>query len=283
MQRLNSTVALVTGGASGLGKAIAHRLASDGARVVITDIQRDLGEATAEEGGFTFLQQDVCDETQWTGIVSEIEERFGGLNVLVNNAGILGPKDAVNPENTRLADWKRIFEINVEGVFLGCRAAIAAMKRAGEGSIVNISSVAGLLATPYATAYGASKAAVRQLTKSVAQYCAQEKLNIRCNSVHPGDVLTPLWIKQAEENARLRGITAEEIIAEAKAIIPLGEFTLPEDIAAAVSFLVSKHARHITGEKLIVDGGAINCDTFRLMSRRTAVASRSAENPQGNL
>jgi NAD(P)-dependent dehydrogenase (short-subunit alcohol dehydrogenase family) len=137
------------------------------------------------------------------------------------------------------------------------------MRRAGGGSIVNISSVAGLLATPYATAYGASKATVRQLTKSVAQYCAQQKLNIRCNSVHPGDVITPLWERQAEEAARIRGVPVEEVYAEARRSKPMGEFTRPEDVAAAVAFLASDDARNITGIKLIVDGGTVNCDTFR--------------------
>jgi 3(or 17)beta-hydroxysteroid dehydrogenase len=262
MRRLDQQVALVTGGASGLGKAIAQRLVADGARVVITDLQCDLGRDTATKHGFIFLEQDVCDEAQWTEIVQRVENQTGRLEILVNNAGILGPMDAVNPEQTRFADWKKIFDVNVNGVFLGCRAAIPAMRRAGRGSIVNMSSVAGLLATPYATAYGASKATVRQLTKSVAQHCAEQKLNIRCNSVHPGNVLTPLWMKQAEDNARIRGVAVEVIIAEASASNPLGSLTLPEDIAAAVAFLVSDDARHITGEKLIVDGGIINCDTY---------------------
>jgi 3(or 17)beta-hydroxysteroid dehydrogenase len=185
MQRLAQKVALVTGGASGLGKAIALRLASDGTRVVITDVDRSAGTATAAAGGFTFLEQDVRDEQRWTQVVTQIEERLGRLNILVNNAGILGPMTAVSPEDTPLDLWRRIFAVNVEGVFLGCRAAIPAMRRAGEGSIINISSIAGLRASPYATAYGASKAAVRHLTKSIAQHCAEQKLNIRCNSVHP--------------------------------------------------------------------------------------------------
>jgi 3(or 17)beta-hydroxysteroid dehydrogenase len=275
MNRFKDEVALVTGGASGLGKAIAQRLAADGARVVITDIQSELGHATATEGGFTFLEQDVCYETRWTQIVEEIERRFGRLDILVNNAGILGPMGDINPENTCLADWRRIFTVNVESVFLGCRAVIPAMRRAGGGSIVNMSSVAGVLATPYATAYGASKAAVRQLTKSVAQHCAQEKLNIRCNSVHPGNVLTPLWLKQAEETSRLRDISVADIIAEAVAATPLGDLTLPDDVAAAVSFLVSQEARHITGTKLIVDGGIVHCDTYRASSTEMPLAARA--------
>lgn len=267
MARLDNKVALVTGGASGLGKAIAQRLGADGATVVITDIRADHGLVTAAECGFMFIEQDVCDEIQWPLIVRQIEEHCGSLNILVNNAGVLGPMDAISPENTRLVDWKMIFAVNVEGVFLGCRAAIPAMRRAGGGAIINMSSVAGLLATPYASAYGASKAAVRQLTKSVAQYCAQEKLKIRCNSVHPGNVRTTLWDKQyAEGVARARNVSVEDFIAEVKARIPMGDFTLPEDVAAVVSFLASEDARHMTGAKLIVDGGIVNCDTYRMIS-----------------
>lgn len=262
MKMLDQKVALVTGGASGLGKAIALRLASDGASVVITDLQTDLGQAIAAEFGFTFFEQDVSDEAAWPRIVRGVEERYGRLDILVNNAGIVGPLDAINPETTRFADWKKVFAVNVDSVFLGCRATIPAMRRAGGGSIINISSIAGLSATPYATAYGASKATVRQLTKSVAQHCAQEKLNIRCNSVHPGDVRTPMRDKAAEEIAQQRGISVEESYAEAKVHIPLGEFVLPEDIAAAVSFLASDESRYMTGAKLIVDGGVIHCNTY---------------------
>lgn len=272
MRRLEGKTALVTGGASGLGKAIAERLARDGARVVITDVQRELAEATAGESGFVFLEQDVRDEERWTEIVREIGIRFGPLNILVNNAGIVGPMHAVSPVNTSLALWRTIFAVNVESVFLGCRAAIPAMKRAGGGSIVNISSVAGLLASPFATAYGASKAAVRQLTKSVAQHCAQEKLSIRCNSVHPGNVRTPLWDRQAREIAKVRGVPIEQVIAEGQAEIPMGGFTRAEDVAAAVSFLASDESRHMTGAKLIVDGGIVHCDTYHMIPKAPATA-----------
>lgn len=262
MPTLNDQVALVTGGASGLGKAIAQRLNVEGARVVISDVQRDLGQATATEIGVDYLEQDVCNEKRWQELVGEIEGRFGRFDILVNNAGIIGPVDAVAPETMTLTTWRRIFEVNVEGVFLGCRSAIPAMRRTGRGSIINMSSVAGLLATPFAVAYGASKAAVRHMTKSFAQYCAKEKLNIRCNSVHPGIVLTPLWLKQAEEGARLRGISVEQVIADARRTIPLGEFSLDRDIAAAVAFLAADDSRHVTGSKLVVDGGMVDCDTY---------------------
>jgi 3(or 17)beta-hydroxysteroid dehydrogenase len=272
---MKTRVALVTGGAMGLGKAIAARLAADGAQVVISDTQRELGHATAAGAGLTFLEHDVCDEMQWTEVVRAVEERFGPLNILVNNAGVIGPMDASNPENSRLADWRRIFSVNVEGVFLGCRAAIPAMRRAGGGSIINLSSIAGLRATPFAMAYGASKAAVRQLTKSVAQHCAEQKLNIRCNSVHPGDVRTPLWDRQAEEVARALGVPVAEVIEEGRTDCPLGDFTLPEDVAAAVAFLASDGARHITGTQLIVDGGIFDCESYRKDSRRVLGAARS--------
>jgi NAD(P)-dependent dehydrogenase (short-subunit alcohol dehydrogenase family) len=274
--RLQGRIALITGGASGIGKAIAERLQSDGAQVVITDVQRQLGETTARERGFTFIEQDVRNERQWSQVVDQIERQFGALHVLVNNAGILGPMDAASPENTALAGWRQIFSINVEGVFLGCRTALPAMRRSGKGSIINLSSIAGLLATPHATAYGASKAAVRQLTKSVAQHCAHEKLNVRCNSVHPGDVRTPLWDQSAVELAQARGVSTEQVIAEGRAGIPMGDFTLPEDVAAAVSFLASDDARHVTGAELIVDGGIVHCDTYHLFSGALPMATRSA-------
>jgi len=268
MRRVDQQIALVTGGASGLGKAIAQRLAFDGARVVITDVQPGLGEPTASECGFTFLEQDVCDETRWTEVVREVEQRCGRLDILVNNAGILGPADAMNLESAKLSDWRRVFAVNVEGILLGCRTAISAMRRAGGGAIINISSVAGLLATPYAPAYGASKATVRHLTKTVAQHCAQQKLNIRCNAVYPGVVRTPLWERHAEDQARQRGLSIDDLIAETKATIPLGEFTLPEDVAAAVSFLASSDARQVTGAELIVDGGLVSCDTYAMSLNR---------------
>lgn len=267
MERLAGRVALVTGGASGLGKAIAQRLQLEGARVVIADVQAPLGEATAAECGFDFLVHDVASEPAWEEVMSAIQRRHGGLHILVNNAGILGPRDAVTPEDTRLADWRRVFTVNVEGVFLGCRAAIPAIHASGGGSIINMSSVAGLLATPYAAAYGASKAAVRQFTKSVAQHCAEKKMKIRCNSLHPGNVRTAMWDSHAAEVARQRGVPLETVVKEGEAAIPMGEFTEPRDIASAVAFLASDDARHVTGGKLVVDGGIIHCDTYRMTAR----------------
>jgi len=259
VRRLEQQIALVTGGASGLGKAIAQRMASEGATIVISDVQRELGYATALKGGFTFLEQDVCDEAQWPEIVKEVEKRFGRLNILVNNAGVLGPTQAANPENASLDGWRKVFAVNVEGVFLGCRAAVPAMRRTGSGAIINLASIADRLPNARGVAYGASKAAVRQLTQSVAQYCAQEKLRVRCNSVHPGPVRTPMLDRFIAEGAQRSGVSIDQVIAGLKAWIPFGDFILPEDVAAAVAFLASEDAAQITGSALYVDGGIIHC------------------------
>jgi 3(or 17)beta-hydroxysteroid dehydrogenase len=260
---LERKVALVTGGASGLGKAIAERLARDGAAVAISDLNVDLGTQVAKQSDWCFFRHDVASENDWKQVIGEIELKLGKLDILVNNAGILATP--ANPEHTQLEDWKTMFSVNVDGVFLGCRAGIGAMRRAGSGAIVNISSVAGLWATPYATAYGASKATVAQLTKSVAQHCLQQRLSIRCNSVHPGDVLTPLLQQRYEAIARERGVTLDAVIAGMANIAPMGGFTMPEDVAAAVAFLVSDESRRITGAELLVDGGLINCASYHVI------------------
>jgi 3(or 17)beta-hydroxysteroid dehydrogenase len=137
------------------------------------------------------------------------------------------------------------------------------MRRAGGGAIVNLSSMADQLATPFATAYGASKAAVRQLTRSVAQHCAEQRLNVRCNSVHPGMVKTPMLVRSIEESAVHRGVPADRLVAQWAASVPLGDMTRAEDVAAAVAFLSSDDARHVTGSALLVDGGLVNCNTYK--------------------
>jgi 3(or 17)beta-hydroxysteroid dehydrogenase len=262
MASLTGACALVTGGASGIGLAISKRLVADGAHVAVSDIRPNEGQAVAAENDFTFIEQDVRDEQQWEQVIAQVEEVLGKLTVLVNNAGILGPVDPADPVRTTFADWKNILAVNLDSVFLGCRAGIPAIAKAGGGSIVNMSSIGALIATPQVTAYGVSKAGVRQLTKSVAQYCAQEKLNIRCNSVHPGYVHTALWDRAATETEALIGLPAEDYIASGAKAVPLGGFTTPDDIAASVAFLCSHDARHITGEQLIVDGGVYHCETW---------------------
>lgn len=255
MGRLDHKVALVTGGASGLGKAIALHLAAAGARVVITDVQRQLGELTAREAGLTFLIQDVCDESRWSEVVREVEQQFGALHILINNAGIVGPMHSADPEMASLESWRRVFAVNVEGVFLGCKMAIPALRRAGGGSIINMSSIAAIQAVPEALAYGASKAAVRYITRSVALHCAKNGSRIRCNSVHPGNVRTPLLEQAMADLAQRRHVPLEEVIRDFKNESPQGEFQEPLDVAEAVLFLASDHSKHVTGIQLLVDGG----------------------------
>jgi len=257
MNRVQAKVVLVTGGASGLGAAIVRGLAAEGARVILSDVQADAGQKLALELGCEFLTQDVADESRWEAVIRHVEERYGGLHVLINNAGIEGPFDKADPENTRLADWQAIHRVNVEGVFLGCRAAIAALRRAGGGSIINVSSTAGLGATPDFAAYGASKAAVLHFTKSVALHCARNGSGIRCNSIHPGIILTPMLHRIIEDLAKKRGVTTEAIREQFRSAIPQGEFQEPQDVVNAVLFLASDESRHITGLAMVVDGGGM--------------------------
>ena len=257
MNRLADKVALITGGAAGLGREIVKCFLKEGARVIVTDINAKLGSQLAESTGCEFICQDVTNEDEWLVIIKIIESRYGKLDILINNAGIEGPmsKATSSPETTSLQDWKRVQSVNVEGVFIGCRAAIPAMRRSGGGSIINISSIAALLPTPEHVAYGVSKAAVRHLTMSIAMHCATDGSKIRCNSIHPGTILTPMLERVIIEKSQERGIPDKQMLTELKAEIPQGEFQLPEDIAAAALFLASDESKHITGLKMVVDGG----------------------------
>jgi NAD(P)-dependent dehydrogenase (short-subunit alcohol dehydrogenase family) len=261
MRGLEGKVVVITGGASGLGRSMAKRLLEEGSRVVITDVQEHLGRQAAADIGAVFVEQDVTDEAGWETVLSGVIDRYGALHALVNNAGITNPPGS-DVEHTRVADWRRIFAVNVEGAFLGCQSALRRIGDSGGGSIVNISSIAGLLAMPFGVAYGASKAALRHLTKSVAQYSLEQRLAVRCNSVHPGLVRTPPWEEWAVRTSEERGISVDEAFAEVATAVPMGEFTTKEDVAATVAFLVSDDARHITGENIAVDGGLVHADTF---------------------
>ncbi|MEM6852315.1 MAG: SDR family NAD(P)-dependent oxidoreductase, partial [Pseudomonadota bacterium] len=185
--RLSGKTALVTGAAQGLGEAIAVRFAAEGAQLFVTDLNTDKGQSVAERVGAEFIPHDVGDEAAWRGVLAAVEEKAGALHALVNNAGIEGAKDAPkDPENAPLEDWQAIFAVNATGVFLGCKAAMPLMARSGGGAITNMSSVAALAPTPFITAYGAAKAAVAHLSRSVALYAAHQGYKLRCNSVHPG-------------------------------------------------------------------------------------------------
>lgn len=254
--KLAGKVALVTGGASGLGRAAAERLIADGATVTITDIRPDELERVATEIGATFFAQDVTDEARWDEIVNAVVAAHHGLDILVNSAGILGPSVGATPEHTKLSDWKQIFAVNVEGAFLGCRAAIRGMRSVGRGgSIINFSSTASEGTTSYLTAYGASKAAIVHLSRSVAQYGGP--FHIRCNSLHPGNVHTPLHDQRATELGAAQGVAMEEILAAHAGSSVLGGWVPKEQVAAAVSFLASDDGAFVTGTKMIVDGGTL--------------------------
>ncbi|MBC2669834.1 SDR family oxidoreductase [Novosphingobium piscinae] len=244
--------ALITGAAQGLGAAIAAMLAREGARVALADINRagveDLAarlNAAQGPGTAVALTLDVTDAAAWPAAIATAAEAMGGLSVLVNNAGIasLGTIESVDP-----LVWDRTMAVNVDSVFHGCRAALPVMRDCGPGSIVNISSIAGLIASPAFAAYNTSKAAVWMLTKSIALHCAREGYDIRCNSVHPTFVRTPL----IEELGRG---TPEEREAKLARQIPLGRLGEPDDVAYAVLYLASDESRMMTGAELKLDGG----------------------------
>lgn len=253
--RVADKVALVTGGANGLGRAIAALLVEHGATTIMTDLQEQQGREVADQIGSVFIPQDVSVQDQWQTIMADIKNDYGRLDILVNNAGISGPVENADPETTTLEDWQKLQEINSQSIFLGCKYAIPLMRESGGGSIINLSSIAALVATPFIAAYGASKAAVRQYTKSVASHCATTGSKIRCNSVHPGQIKTAMHDNLINETVRLTGVSAEEAKQQFLSRIPFGEYGEPEDIAYAVLYLASDESKHVTGIQLVVDGG----------------------------
>lgn len=255
MSRLQDKIAVVTGAAQGLGAAIAARLIDEGACVIVTDMDRVQGEQTAEQIGAEFYYQDVTEEVGWTTLTQRIEGHYGTLDILVNNAGVADTPTQKNQADSALRNWRKVYAVNVEGVVLGCQFAIDIMSRTGGGSIVNMSSIAALNPTPFLYAYGASKAAITQYTTSVALDCARSGHKIRCNSVHPGQIRTPMHDELIASVAAEAGVSVQEATADFLAKIPLGEFQEPVDIANAVLFLASDESRYITGTKIIVDGG----------------------------
>ena len=249
--RVEGKVALVTGGASGLGRAAVAMLAREGARVVVADINAAGAEQVAKDviaagGAAAALALDVTDEQQWQDAVAGTVERFGGLNVLVNSAGI-----AINRtvEDTTLEEWRRVHAIDLDGVFLGCKHAIQAMAASGGGSIVNISSISGIIAGHNLAAYNSAKAGVRHLSKSVALHCARKGYNIRCNSVHPAFVDTPILDDVLIRHGREAGM--EKLSRQ----IPLGRVGQPDDIAYAILYLASDESSFMTGAEMVLDGG----------------------------
>ncbi len=257
--RVEGKVALVTGAASGIGKATATLLAEEGARVAFTDIDgaKVRAAAAASPGETLALSHDVTKEEDWRRAVSEVVSHFGRLDILVNNAGTNGPRTPQDPESAALDVWDAINTVNVNSVVLGCRIAIPVLQETGGGAIVNIASLAGAMGTPTFAPYGAGKAAVRQFTKSVALHCAAKKYNIRCNAVLPGFILTPMS-EQVFSGAISRQPTDPETMRQRMLkTIPMRKFGTPEDIAYAVLYLVSEESAFVTGTEIVVDGGVL--------------------------
>ncbi|WP_395646929.1 glucose 1-dehydrogenase [Terricaulis sp.] len=251
MKRVAGKVALVTGGGLGLGRAACLMLAREGAQVAVTDVKEDEGRAVAEEiigagGEAIFLRHDVSKEEEWDNVVATTVKRFGGLDILVNNAGVAL---SANVEDTTLEQWRWLMAINLDGVFLGTKAAIARMKRKG-GSIINLSSIEGIIGDPNLAAYNASKGGVRLFTKSAALHCAKAGYGIRVNSIHPGYIWTPMvkafLAAQPDPDAAAVAVAAMH---------PVGHLGDPDDIANAVLYLASDESKFVTGAELVVDGG----------------------------
>lgn len=251
--RLQHRITLITGAGTGIGEATAKRFAEEGAVTIVTDVDVESAERVANEivaaGGLAEAHvHDVTDETAWQNLVESIVDTHGQLDVLVNNAGIAIPATI---EEETLIGWRKTQAVNMEGVFLGCQAVIPAMKVFG-GSIINISSIEGIVGDPNTPAYNASKGGVRLFTKSVALHCAGQGYPIRVNSLHPGFIMTPMVEKGLEMMPdELSEATLERVLGE----IPLGDMGEPVDIANGCLFLASDESCYMTGSELIIDGG----------------------------
>jgi NAD(P)-dependent dehydrogenase (short-subunit alcohol dehydrogenase family) len=249
LPRLEDKVVLLSGGASGIAAATARLVVREGGKAVLADRDEAKGRALAAELGAAahFVPLDVTQESSWQASVAATVEKFGGLHGLLNAAGV-GVRNTI--EDCTLEEYRRVNDINSLGTFLGCKSAITAMRESGGGSIVNISSVLGLRGAAHAMAYSASKGAVRTLTKNVAMHCAQQKYNIRCNSVHPGYIDTPMIAPRLEQN--VENMTGRQFLED---LHPLGRLGRPEEVANMILFLLSDESTFSTGSEFVCDGG----------------------------
>jgi len=248
MARVKDKVVIVTGAAQGLGEADARLLAAEGAQVIMTDINDTMAEKIADEIGATFIKQDVSDEASWQHLMTFVESEYGKLDALVNNAGIAVIADI---ETTTTAIWRKTLSIHLDATFWGCQSAIALMKKHGCGSIINMSSTAALVGIPSYLAYSAAKGGIRSMTKAIAVHCKQQKLGIRCNSVHPGSISTPMVHHALKELVGV-DITQQPDQEQTRVDMGIGE---PDDVAYMVLYLASDESKHITGAEMVIDNG----------------------------
>lgn len=249
MKRLDNKIAIITGAAKGLGEADTRLFIEEGATVIMTDVDTDAGERLAKELGrkAEFHQQDVRDEETWKTLIADVVKRHGGLDILVNNAGVVQPGSI---EDQTIEEWEFIMDVSARGAFLGCKYAVTAMRESGGGSIINMASIASIQGEHRIAAYSAAKGAVQGLTLSVAAYGAKNRLNIRCNSLHPAGILTPMV---ADIRAKIEGIEGDEVAK--RSLVPEEELGEPNDVANMVVFLASDESKFINGTATAIDNG----------------------------
>ena len=251
MGRIVGKTALVTGAASGIGLQTSIRLAEEGARVMMTDINLEEGLQQAEklDANATFLKLDITEEDEWISVLDETVKRFDRLDILVNSAGMVLIADV---EQITLEDWRKVHAVNLDGTFLGCKHGVRVMKEFGAGSIINLSSVSGMIGGFNLAAYNSSKGAVRMLTKSVALHCARAGYGIRCNSIHPTFIETPML-----ESMILDSPDPEKARQTLVRQVPLRRIGKPDDVANMIVYLASDESTFVTGTEMVIDGGVI--------------------------
>ena len=251
MGRLEGKTALVTGAASGIGLQTSIRLAEEGARVMMTDINLEKVRQQAEkiDANATFLKLDITEEEEWISVLDETVKRFDRLDILVNSAGMVLIADV---EQITLEEWRKVHAVNLDGTFLGCKHGVRVMKEFGAGSIINLSSVSGMIGGFNLAAYNSSKGAVRMLTKSVALHCARAGYGIRCNSIHPTFIETPMlesMIRDSPDPEKARQTLVRQV--------PLRRIGKPDDVANMIVYLASDESTFVTGTEMVIDGGVI--------------------------